>query len=60
MPTLRTTNSNGKLKRFEISMAQGQDLELRLDLKIHSYCCSSADHTFLSPDTELISQQQQI
>lgn len=60
MPTLRITNTNGKLKRFETSMALGQDLELRLDIKVHSYCCSPADQTFLSPDSRLVSQQQQI
>lgn len=38
-------------------MALEQEFELRLDLKVHSYCCLLADQTLPSPDTELTSQQ---
>lgn len=57
MPTLRTEKNICKLKTLERSMVLGQEFELRLDLKIHSYCCLLAARTFPSPDNELTSQQ---
>lgn len=41
-------------------MGLGQELELRLDLKICSYWCVLVSQTFPSPGTELTNQQQDV